>query len=149
MYNKELDFVDSYKYLGVTLMAGTSISFSHLNPLIKFKRSVNSILNVNMRPSEPVLLQLLYTMCVPILTYASEAISYSSSQMNSLNVALNDCIRNVFTYNRWESVRYLRMSFGYPSLTDIFHKRTALFLKQIPLTQNNVLQFLASLLVKS
>ena len=149
MYGKELDFVDSYKYLGVTVTAGPLICFSNYNPLVKFKRSVNSIVNVNMQPSEPVLLQLLYTMCVPILTYACEAINYSTAQMHSLNVALNDSIRSIFTYNRWESVRYLRISFGYPSFTDIFQKRTALFLKQIPLTQNNVLQFLAALLVES
>ena len=85
-------------------------------------------------------------MCVPILAYSCEALRYSSAQMHSLNVALNDSIRGIFTYNRWESVRYLRMTFDYPSFTEIVHNRTAHFVKQIPSTQNNVLQLLASML---
>ena len=80
------------------------------------------------------------------LTSLAHTLPYTYAQMNSLNVSLNDCIRGVFTYNRWESVRFLRMSFGYRTVTEIFHKRTAHFLQQIPLTQNNVLQFLVSLL---
>ena len=142
MYGNELEFVDSYKYLGVTVMSGSSISFSNLKPLIKFRQSVNTILNVPAQPSEPVLLELLYTMCVPHLTYACETLNYSSAQINSLNVALNDSLRRIFTYNRWESVRFLRMTFGYPSITDIFRKRTAYFLKQMPSTGNNTLIYL-------
>ena len=144
MYGNELEFVDSYKYLGVTVMSGSSISFSNLKPLIKFRQSVNTILNVPAQPSEPVLLELLYTMCVPHLTYACETLNYSSAQINSLNVALNDSLRRIFTYNRWESVRFLRMTFGYPSITDIFRKRTAYFLKQMPSTGNNTLIYLTT-----
>ena len=142
---KKLEFVKSYKYLGLTVTSGNSISFSNLKPLIKFRQSVNTILNVRLQPSEPVLLKLLYTMCVPHLTYACETLDYTSSQMNQLNVALNDSLRKIFSYNRWESIRFLRMTFGYPSVTDIFFKRSASFLKQIPMTGNRTLIFLSKL----
>ena len=148
MYGNKLEFVDQYKYLGVTVVAGNTIKFSSLKPLIKFKRSANTILNVRFKPSENVLMKLLYTMCVPILIYACDAIEYSSSQMHSLTVALNDCIRCIFTYNRWESVRYLRMSFGYPSLTKIFNRRAASFRERIPMIRNETLGRLVTLMSK-
>ena len=49
-----------------------------------------------------------YSICVPHLTYSCEIISYTSRQMQPLNVAMNDSIRRIFGYNRWESVRHLR-----------------------------------------
>ena len=122
MYGKNLEFVDRYKYLGVTVLAGPCFSTSHLKPLINFRSSANTVLNVNRKPSEQILMKMLYATCIPHLTYAIDVIQYSVNQMHSMTVALNDCIRRIFTYNRWESVRYLRISFGYPSLTEIFKK---------------------------
>ena len=54
-----------------------------------------SILNAQNRSSEPMLMKLLYTICVPHLTYASEAVgsTYTSKQLQSMNVALNESIR--------------------------------------------------------
>ena len=65
--------------------------------------------------------------------------------MHSMNVALNDCLRRIFTYNRWESVRYLRISFGYPSLTEIYEKRSSRFLQQLPSLRNPTLKHLYKL----
>ena len=91
------------------------------------------------RSSEHVLMKFLYAIRVPTLTYACDAFPYSNKQLNSMNIALNDSIRRVFTYNRWESVTYLRLVFGFPSLVEIFHQRTQRFLKLIPRTRNPTL----------
>ena len=90
-------------------------------------------------------MKMLYATCVPHLTYASDVIEYSASQMQPLNVALNDCIRRIFTYNRWESVRFLRLSFGYPSLIEIFENRCRKFLKQLSKLGNSTLEGLQKL----
>ena len=92
-------------------------------------------------------MKMLYATCVPILTYACEAVSYSAKQIQSLNVALNDCIRRVFGYNRWESIRFLRLEMGYPSLTDILNRRREKFLKNVPLIGNHALRILSDLVV--
>ena len=92
-----------------------------------------------------VLISMLYATCVPHLTYASDVILYSAAQMQPLNVALNDCIRRIFTYNRWESVRFLRLSFGYPSLIEIFESRSRKFLKQLSKLGNTTLECLHKL----
>ena len=65
-------------------------------------------------------MQLLYTCCIPILSYASAVKVYSSRQMQDCNTTVNDALRLIFGFNRWESVRALRVSFGYKSLVDLF-----------------------------
>ena len=42
--------------------------------------------------------------------------------MSDCNTALNDAIRKIFTFQRWESVRSLREGFGYPALSEMFDK---------------------------
>ena len=142
MYGKNLEFVEKIKYLGVDLAAGKQLSFSITKPLIKFRCSVNTIIGAQNAPPDEVLLKLMYVICVPNLTYAAEALSYTTKQTDSLNVAFNDCIRRIFSYHRWESVRFLRMSFGYPSLTEIIRSRESRFYRRLPLLRNDTLSVL-------
>ena len=146
MYSKELDHAKEYKYLGITVISGSTFSASFLRPLIRFRSSANSILNAPNSSSEPVSMKLLYAICVPHLTYASEVLPYSARQLHPLNVALNDCIRRIFGYNRWESVRFLRLSLGYPSLTDIIDSRVRRFLKRLPVIANSALSRLSEII---
>ena len=147
MYKKELCHVNEVKYLGVTLAAGPTFSVSLAKSLMRFRSSANSILNVTHthRSSEPTLMKLLFSICVPHLTYSSEVIPYSMRQFHPLNVAPNDCIRRIFGYNRWESVRFLRQSMGYPSLTDIFSARARKFWSKLITIPNSDLQTLATM----
>ena len=114
-------------------------------PLMSFYCSANTILNVLNKPSELVLMKLLYSSCVPILTYGCEVKRHTGREMTGLDVALNDCIRKVFGYNRWESTRELRRSLGYESVTEIFAKRNSRFLNGLFRTGNSVLIRLKSL----
>ena len=118
--NIEVDYVEKIKYLGVTISSEPAFTFSADADLRSFYRSVNSILNVVKKPDEAIQMYLLYTNCVPIVTYACQVKEFSARQMSLCNTALNDAIRKVFTYQRWESVRLLRESLGYKSLYEIF-----------------------------
>ena len=100
--------VSECKYLGVNVVAGKDFSTSSRKPLSSFFCSANTILNVLKKPTEQVLMQLLYTNCVPILTYACEVKSFTGREMTRYDVALNDCIRKIFSFHRWESTRELR-----------------------------------------
>ena len=95
------------------------------------------------RPSEIVQMKLLYSTCVPIITYASDVITFTSKEMQSLHVAVNDAVRKIFSYQRWESIRTLRESLGYLSVTDIFSKRKRVFENRLPQIGNALLSFLA------
>ena len=65
MYGKPLEYVDRYKNLGVTVVAGATFTTSHLKPLISFGSTANTILNVHQRPSKQILMKMLYAACVP------------------------------------------------------------------------------------
>ena len=88
-----------------------------------FYRSSNSILNTLHGPSELVQMKLLYSICVPIITYASDVVIFHDKEMESLHVAVNDAIRKIFSNNRWESIKVLRKSLRYLSVTEILARR--------------------------
>ena len=50
---------------------------------------------------------------------------------------------SLFGYNRWESVRTLRESFGYCSLTELFAKARNRFNESLPYHRNKVITHLA------
>ena len=64
-----------------------------------------------------------------------------------MTVALNDAIRRVFSFHRWESVRVLRQTLGYMSITEIVRQRTKTFYSLFSKTDNDVLLKLKSLAV--
>ena len=133
------------KYLGIHIMAGKEFSMSARKPLSSFLCSANTILNVLRMPSEQVLMKLLYSNCVPILTYASEVKTYTGREMTRFDVALNDCIRKIFSFHHWESTRELRRSFGYDSITEIFAKRQKCFRSRLKSIRNPILKRLGEL----
>ena len=63
--------------------------------------------------------------------------------MQSCQVALNNAIRRIFGYNRWESIRSLRQNMGYQDLFTIFHLRKDKFLKGALKSSNAVIRFLS------
>ena len=93
LYSQQVEFVHEWVYLGKTTASGRKISFAHTIDLHKFYCSINSILSVMRKPNELVLMFLLYTICVPTLTYAADVKVFKHGDMHKCNVALNDAIR--------------------------------------------------------
>ena len=58
-----------------------------------------------------------YANCVPTLSYACAVKEYSARELMDCNTAVNDAIRKIFSFNRWESVRSLRKDLGFMSIT--------------------------------
>lgn len=75
-----LEFVDQWKYLGTTIVAGKHFTFSARPDISNFFRASNAILNVLSSAQEHTLLSLLHSNCVPILTYACNVKEYSALQ---------------------------------------------------------------------
>ena len=129
---REVEYVDSITYLGATLTSKKGFTFSSSNDLAKYYRASNSLLRATNKPSEEVLLHLLYSCCVPVLTYACAVKEFPAKQMQERVTAMNDSLRFLFGYNRWESVRTLRQSFGYKSLVEIFQRAKNKFHASLP-----------------
>ena len=115
-----IDYVHEWKYLGTTLVAGKSLSFTARPDLSSFFRATNAIINVLTDAHEHTLLSLLYSNCVPILTYACSVKEYSASDMTDCNTAMNNVFRKIFGFKEWQSIRTLREVFGFESLYVLF-----------------------------
>ena len=141
MLNGEpIEFVTSWKYLGCTVTNGKKLSFSTQTELNSFYASCNSILRSIRRPNELVLMNLLYSNCVPTLTYCAKVKDLSHADMHKCNVALNDAIRRIFTYNRWESTRQLRQQLSLPNIYEIFHSRKNNFIHKNSSCSNRIIR---------
>ena len=110
-----------------------------------FYRASNSVLNVLSKAREETLLHLLYTNCIPTISYACGIKQYSSRDMTDCNTAINNVIRRIFGFHRWESIRLLRESFGYKSIYEIFEKSRKLFLESCKTHSNPIVTFISSL----
>ena len=96
---KALEIVNEWRYLSVTLISGKNFSCSSKKCLSTFYHTSNTILNVVRKPSNEVMMKLLYSIAVPNLTYACDVIHFKD--MHRLHVVVNDAIRKIFGFNRW------------------------------------------------
>ena len=67
--------------------------------------------------------------------------------MQDCSTAVNDALRLIFGFNRWESVRTLRESFGYKSLVELFGASRSKFDASLVSHRNPVISHLARNLV--
>ena len=141
----EIAFVSQIKYLGMNIESNPDLIFMADSDLRSFYRSANSVLNVLKKPDEAVLMQLLYTNCVPTISYGCAIKAYTASEMSDCNTAINDAIRKIFSFNRWQSTRTLRESFGYLSLHEIFSRAKNKFQSSLAYHSNFVLSSLKSI----
>ena len=92
---------------------------------------MNSILRVDGRSDDLVMLQLLETHCVPLLTYASEVIHVADQgERRKLRVAYNAIFRKIFGYRYRESVTALQHSLGRLTWEELTDKRKPNFLRR-------------------
>ena len=143
LINEEpLENVSEWKYLGVTISSGKTFGFSARPDLASFFRATNAVLNVLKGAHEHVLLTLLYSNCVPILTYACAVKEYWSSEMSDCNVAMNSAFRKIFGFKDWRSICVLRETFHVKSLYIIFKSTKDKFLLSCRSHPNPVIQFI-------
>ena len=140
-----LDIVSEWKYLGTTIKSGKSFAFSARPDISSFYRAANSVLNVLTNAHEHILMNLLYTNCIPILTYACAAKEYSASDMTDCNTAINSVIRKIFGFENRKSVRLLREISGFKSIYEIFTYAKNKFRKNLKDYHNPVIRFIASM----
>ena len=144
-----IDTVSELRYLGVSLISGKSLSFSAVNDLRSFYRSYNSLLSVTNRPNERVMMKLLYTNCIPIVSYACAVKEYSSSDMTASNTAINMAIRKIFSFSRSESTRHLRKMYNCgKSIYEIFATAKSKFSMAVFSSSNPIIVHLANCFLK-
>ena len=142
-----IEYVDSCKYLGFHIRSGSKFKISVKEDLCGFFASASSILSCVARPRENVLIHLLYSNCVPKLTYGAAAKDLSSSEKQQLNVAVNNVVRRIFGFRRWESIRQIRDFYNFEPIEVIFAKAKRRFENTLICHNNHLLRFLSTLTV--
>ena len=94
----ELEFVSEYKYLGVVLSSDKGLCFPATSTVRSFHRAANSILHGRVKPDQHVLMRLLFSNCVPIITYGCAVKDFSAADINRCHVAVNNAIRKIFSF---------------------------------------------------
>ena len=146
LHGSSISYVTSAKYLGFYIASGLHFRTTIQQDLCSFFASANSILNSMHRPRETVLMRLLYTNCVPRLTYGAAVKELNSSEMQQLNVALNNAIRRIFGFRQWQSIRQLRECYNFKSIEMIYSLARKRFLDGLTSHPNSLLRFLLNLL---
>ena len=132
-----LEWINEWKYLGVKLRSSRRFDCTVLDTVKKFYRALNSILRVDGRSGDVILLQLIETHCLPILTYAIEVLQVSNRDENrSLRVAYNSIFRKIFGYRIFESVTELQHALGRKTWEELIEKRKRIFIDRILLKNN-------------
>ena len=144
----EIEFVSSFRYLGFNILSGTCLRFSSSECLRGFFGSVNSIFSLLTKPKENVLLQLLYSNCVPKLTYGASVKNLSAGEKHQYNVAVNNAVRRIFGFRYWQSIRQLREFYGFDPIEVIFAKAQNKFRVSLANHGNTLLRFLHQLEVE-
>ena len=88
---------------------------------------------------------LLYACCVPILTFGAEVKEFSGNEMRQLNVAINNAVRRIFGFRRWESIRQLREFYLMKPIEQLFLIAKRRFRYSVSNHINPIILFLADL----
>ena len=143
-----IEYINSCRYLGFYITSSTCFKLSTNEDLRGFFGSVNSVLSSVRRPKENVLMHLLFANCVPKLTYGAAVKQLNANETNQYNVALNNAIRRIFGFRRWQSIRQLREVYGYDSIEMMFAKAKKRFNDSLTDHPNGVLRLLSTIHVE-
>ena len=78
---------------------------------------------------------------MPILTYASAAVSFSLKQLHDLNVCRNLVYLTVFGFNRWESVRSFVNGLGRLNSINLLNTARVKFYHHLAVSDNSSLLY--------
>ena len=121
---KPLEWVNSWTYLGITLVSSKQFNCCIAEKVKAFYRSANAILRIDGRSNELCMIRLLESHCLPILAYGIEIIHVADRDIRrKLRVAYNSMYRKVFGYKQSESVTDLQHQLLRPTWEELVEKR--------------------------
>ena len=129
---KVVKWVDSWKYLGVTLNTGKFFNCSITDRIKKFYKCTNAIFRIDGFSDELTMLRLVEAHCVPLLTYAIEVLHVSNPrECYKMRVAYNSLFRTIFRYRYFDSVRELQGFLSKPTWEELVEKRKTSFMNKL------------------
>ncbi len=128
--NQIIPFVEEIKYLGIFISCASKFKRSFCSAKIKFYRSFNAIYSKASYASEEVLVNLFQFYCLPVITYACEAVPPSNSDIKSLNKLIACAFQKIFHTFDGDVISDVRDCFRIADVADILHVRKVNFLNR-------------------
>ena len=128
----EIEWTESWPYLGITLRSGPKFGCCISEKIRKFYRAANGIFRIEGRSNDILTLRLVESHCIPILTYGIEVIHVADQDTRrQLRVAYNSVFRRIFSYRPWQSVQELQSFLSRPTWEELLESRTRKFMNRI------------------
>ena len=129
---KKVEWTDTWNYLGVMLRSSKQFNCSVTDKIKKFYRCANSILRIDGRSNDMVMLRLIESHCIPLLSYAIEVVHVADrDERRQLRVAYNSVFRKIFCYRWSQSVTMLQTFLKRPTWEQLVEKRKNDFLVRV------------------
>ena len=134
-----LKWVDRCRYLGVYFTSGCSYRCCLEDAKSRFFRAFNAIFSKTCRcTSEPVILSLLRSKCMPILLYAVEAYPLLARQIQSIVFTLTRTLMKLFRTGSSSTINKCEVNFGFLPTKSQILIRTASFLPKFIALDNSL-----------
>ena len=137
--NKELQWVDEIRYLGIYLVSSFKFKCSFDNAKKSFYRSFNAVYGrVGGKASEEVVLALIKSKCLPVLLYGIDACPVNVSDSRSLDFTLTRILMKIFRTFSKEIIGECQEKFAVHSVKEQTNKRKTNFLRKYAATDNYI-----------
>ena len=141
VWNKSI--ASFYTEFFITDYAKTHTHICRTTKIKAFYRSLNSIFGkVGRSASEEVVLQLVYSKCVPVLLYGSEVCPLTKSDLNSMDFAFIRFTMKLFKTGNIDLYNEICIHFGIDSIENLIADRQNRFIGRYRVTDNCVCQML-------
>ena len=119
------------KYLGVCLKAGLRLTGSYLHNKMSFYRAFNALYSkIKAANSELICVYLLKTMCMPIVTYALEAMCPCNSDLRMMDKLIDNAVRKIFNIVDSHNVTFVKQVMGLCDTCVTYRSRACNFLSK-------------------
>jgi len=121
---QELNWVQSCRYLGITVESASHFKCNIGEAKKSFYRSFNAIFGrVGRIAKENVTVELLMKKCLPTLLYAMEVCPLNKSDIRALDYVVDSALKKIFDTNSKEIILKCRLMFDLNSIGDVLLKR--------------------------
>ena len=142
--NVGIPWASEAKYLGIYILSATKFKCSFEKTKAKFYRAANSILaKVGNNDNKPITLKLIFSIALPVLTYALEALSLSKLDLLVLEHPWTRMFEKIFKTFDKEVVKQCQMRTGYLTVLNYYILKSISFFKKMSLSTNVVISTIA------
>ena len=127
----QLPWVKEIRYLGVYITQSRHFKAAIYEHKKSFFRSVNAIFGkIGRVAADEVILQLVFSKCMPVLLYGLEVLPLTKSDLNSLDFSFTRFLMKLFKTTDINVVKDCQEYFETPSPSELLNKRRAKFMAQ-------------------